>query len=228
MPFSLSPDDWQAIALTLKLSLIVTVLLLILCTPLALWLSHHKTRLSVFIQTIAALPLVLPPTVLGFYCLLLLSPTGFIGQYSTLFGLHSLAFSFAGIVFASCLYSLPFVLQPLINSFAMLDRSAIEAARTLQASPRDIFFSIVLPQSKLGIISAAILGFAHTMGEFGVILMVGGNINGETRVASLQMYEHVESLNFSQAHGLSLVLLGFSFIVLFIVYSLGQKQAVLK
>ena len=228
MPFSLSPDDWQSIILTLKLSLIVTCLLLLACTPLALWLSNNKSRLAVFVQTITALPLVLPPTVLGFYCLLILSPTGFIGQYSHWFGLQSLAFSFAGIVFASCLYSLPFVLQPLINSFSLLDTRAIEAARTLQASPSDVFFSIILPQSKLGFISAAILGFAHTMGEFGVILMVGGNIGGETRVASLQIYEHVESLNFAQAHSLSLVLLGFSFVVLFMVYSLGQKQAVFK
>ncbi len=226
MPFSLSAEDWQAIALTLKLSCIVTLILLMLCTPLALWLSHNKSRLAVLVQTLSALPLVLPPTVLGFYCLLLLSPTGIIGQYSHYFDLHSFAFSFAGIVFASCLYSLPFVLQPLINTFSLLNQRTLETASTLQASPFDVFISIILPQSKLGFISAAILGFAHTMGEFGVILMVGGNIKGDTRVASLQIYEHVESLNFAQAHGVSFVLLVLSFVVLFCMYSLGHKQSV--
>lgn len=228
MNFSLSPNDWQSLFLTMKLALLVTIILLIICTPLALWLNHRKGKLSVLIQTLAALPLVLPPTVLGFYCLLLLSPTGFIGQFSHHFGLYSFAFSFAGIVFASCLYSLPFVLQPLLNSFSLLDRRQIEAASTLQASPKDIFLSIILPQSKLGFISASILGFAHTLGEFGVILMVGGNIPGETRVASIQIYDHVESLAFTRAHSLSLLLLVFSFVVLFFVYSLGQKQAVLR
>ena len=228
MPLSLTADDWQAIMLTLKLSLVVTVILLVLCTPLALWLNKQHSKLATIIQTIAALPLVLPPTVLGFYCLLWLSPDGWLGQYSAWFGLHSLAFSFTGIVFASCLYSLPFVLQPLCHSFAMLDKQAIAAARTLKASPIDVFLNIIIPQSRRGFISAGILGFAHTMGEFGVILMVGGNIQGQTRVASLQIYEHVESLNFSQAHGLSMTLLGFSFIILLIVYSLGQKQAVIR
>jgi len=216
----LSPEDWQAIWLTVKLASITTVLLFLFCTPLAWLLANKNNRCSALIQTISSLPLVLPPTVIGFYCLIAFSPTGLIGQFTQSLGIQSLAFSFSGIVIASCFYSLPFVLQPLQNSFQLLDRRAIEAAQTLQAKPFDIFFSIILPQCKQGFISAGVLGFAHTVGEFGVILMVGGNIPGQTRVASVQIYDHVESLAFSEAHQLSLLLLAFSFIVLFALYSL--------
>ncbi|NRB40636.1 MAG: molybdate ABC transporter permease subunit [Pseudomonadales bacterium] len=219
----LSQEDLQAIWLTLKLASLVTVLLLIIATPIAWWLSQTHSPLKPFISAIVALPLVLPPTVLGFYLLLVMGPEGFIGQITNSLGLGLLPFTFAGLVFASLFYSLPFVVQPIQNAMLAMGKRPLEVAATLRASPIDQFFNVVLPLCKPGFISAAILGFAHTVGEFGVILMIGGNIPGETRVASVQIYDHVESLNYANAHALSLVLLVFSFIVLSAVYSLNRN-----
>ena len=211
----LSPGDIQALLITLQLAAVTTLLLLVFGTPLAWWLARTRSRLSFLLEAIVALPLVLPPTVLGFYLLLFLGPQGPAGWL----GLRTFAFSFTGLVIGSLVYSLPFVVQPLQNSFAAIDESALEAAATLGASPIDRFLSIALPLSKPGFITATALGFAHTVGEFGVVLMIGGSIPGETRVASIAIFDHVEGLNYSDAHVLAAVLLAFSFAILAIVYA---------
>ena len=221
---SLSQQDWQAIIVTLKLATVTTLCLLLIGLPLAWRLAQARSGWKTWAQSIIALPLVLPPTVLGFYCLLLLSPDGLIGQLASQLGVQSLAFSFGGIVFASCIYSLPFVVQPLINHFENIEPQIIETAMTLGASRLDIMYSIILPQSRRAILSAGVLGFAHTLGEFGVILMVGGKIPGETRVVSMQIYEHVESLAYPQAHSLSLILLISALITLLLLYSFDQQR----
>ena len=223
----LTESDLQAIGLTLKVATLTTVILLILGTPLAWWLT--RTR-SVFRKPIAALvsmPLVLPPSVLGFYLLMLMGPRGPVGQWTQALGLGVLTFSFTGLVVASVIYSLPFMVQPIQNAMASLGERPLEAAASLRASPLDTFFSVVLPLCKPGLVTGAIMSFAHTVGEFGVVLMVGGNIAGETRVISVQIYDHVEALEYADAHRLAAVMLGFSFVVLLALqaYNSRPKEA---
>lgn len=217
----LSPQDMEALWLTLKLASVVTLLLLIISTPLALWLSRTDSRWRGVVHAIIALPLVLPPTVLGFYLLIAFSPDHMIGRFTEAAGLGTLAFSFTGLVIASLIYSLPFVVQPLTNAFRAIGPRPAEVAATLGAGKWNTFRHITLPLARPGFITAAVLGFAHTIGEFGVVLMIGGNIRGETRVASVQIYDHVEALAYPQAHTLSAILLLFSFAVLLIIY--GRK-----
>jgi molybdate transport system permease protein len=216
--------DLQPIIITLKLASITTLILLLICTPLAWRLSRCNSWFKTPIEAIIAMPLVLPPTVLGFYLLLTLSPQSWFGQFWFWLTGSQLSFSFAGLVIGSVLYSLPFVMQPLQNTFEQLDNNLLEAASTLRASPWDQFKSIVVPLSKRGFVTAATLGFAHTVGEFGVVLMIGGNIPGKTQVVSMAIYDHVETLEYAQAHILSALLLAFSFITLLIVYYLNYKQ----
>lgn len=222
---ALSAEDLTAIWLTLKLASLVTLILLLVCTPAAWWLARTQSLWKAPINAIVAMPLVLPPSVLGFYLLIMLGPQGQIGQLLQQLGISSLPFSFTGLVVASLLYSLPFVMQPLQNAFANIPKARLDAAATLGASPLDAFFSVVLPLAKPGFLSATVLGFAHTVGEFGVVLMIGGNIPGETKVISVQIYDHVEALQYEQAHSLSLLMLGFAFVVLCLLYLLQRKQA---
>lgn len=216
---SLSASDIEALLLTFRLALTVTIILLIIGTPIAWCLARTNAWWKAPISALIAMPLVLPPTVIGFYLLLALGPNGPIGQLTTSLGLGILPFTFSGLVIASIIYSLPFVVQPILNAMQSINRQQLEAATTLGAGSIDRFFHIVIPQSLPGIFTAAILGFAHTVGEFGVILMIGGNIPGETRVASIQIYDHVETIAYDNAHGLSLTLLIFSFVILLVLYS---------
>ncbi|WP_191602503.1 molybdate ABC transporter permease subunit [Marinomonas algicola] len=216
---TLTPTDWATIALTLRLACIVTLLLLLVGIPLAWWLARTHSFLKGPISALVALPLILPPTVIGFYLLLLLGPNGPVGKLMQQLGLDLLPFTFEGLVVASLIYSLPFVVQPIQNAFESIGIRPLEVAATLRASPWERFFYIALPLAKPGILTAAVLGFAHTIGEFGIVLMIGGNIPEETRVISLQIYDHVETLNYSQAHYLSGIMLLFSFVVLLILYS---------
>lgn len=213
------PDDRTALWLTLQVASLTTVLLLVLGTPLAWWLARTESRWKGVCNAVVALPLVLPPTVLGFYLLVVLGPNGPVGGLMASLGLSPLPFTFGGLVVASVLYSLPFVVQPLQTAFSAIGEQTLEAAATLRAGPLDTFFSIVLPLARPGFLTAAILGFAHTVGEFGVVLMIGGNIPGKTRVASVQIYNHVEALEYPEAHGLAGALLAFAFTVLLILYS---------
>ena len=215
-----SESDLAAIALTLKLAATVSVLLLMISTPLAWWLTGARSAFKNIVAALVALPLVLPPSVLGFYMLIAMGPEGPLGRLSASLGLGGLAFSFEGLVLASLLYSLPFAVQPLHLAFDAIDRRYLEAAAALRASPLDIFFNVVMPLAKPGFLSAAVLTFAHTVGEFGVVLMIGGNIAGETQVLSVQLYEHVETLNYGRAHVLAATLIIFSFAMLLAVYSL--------
>ena len=215
----ISPQDLAALWLTLKLAAVTTVVLLILSTPLALWLARTKSRFKLAIESVVALPLVLPPTVLGFYLLLLLGSQGPIQAL----GGPALAFTFTGLVIGSVFYSLPFVVQPLQNAFAGIDRGTLEAAACLRAGPWDRFCSIVLPLSQRGFLTAITLGFAHTLGEFGVVLMIGGNIPGETQVVSIAIYDHVEAVDYASAHVLSGLLLALSFLMLFALYTLNGR-----
>jgi len=212
-------SDLGPLWLSLALAGITTLLLLLLGTPLAWWLSCTRSRFKPAIEALTALPLVLPPTVLGFYFLILLGPAAPIGAFWVSMTGEALTFSFSGLVVASIFYSLPFMVQPLQNAFESVGRDPLEAAATLRASPLDTFFSVVAPLASRGFVAAAVLTFAHTIGEFGVVLMVGGNIPGETRVLSIAIYEHVETLNYGEAHILSAGLLLFSFTVLFFVYT---------
>lgn len=214
----MTAQDIDAIWVTVRLALLSTLVLLVLGTPLAWWLAGARTRFRTLVETLVALPLVLPPTVLGFYLLLALSPSGWIGGFWHKLTGSGLAFTFTGLVIGSVLYSMPFVVQPLQNAFAAISPRTLEAASTLRASPIDRFFSIALPLARPGLITAATLGFAHTLGEFGVVLMIGGNIPGETQVLSIAIYDHVESLQYERAHLLSAGLLLFSFLILFLVY----------
>jgi len=220
-------DDLQAIWLTVKLATITTMLLLLLGTPLAWWLSRTRSRLAGFVNVLVAMPLVLPPTVIGFYMLLLMGPHGMVGQLTQALGIGLLPFTFAGLVVASVLYSLPFVVQPLQNAFEAIDRNLLEVASTLRASPFDGFCSVVLPLARPGYVTAAILGFAHTVGEFGVVLMLGGNIPGATQVLSVQIYNHVEAMHYANAHWLAGGMLLFSFVVLTFLYG-TRKPAVFR
>ncbi len=215
--------DWQPVWITLKLAATTVILLLIVGTPVAWWLAHTQKRWRVLIEAVVALPLVLPPTVLGFYLLIALGTNGMIGGWFQKVTGDSLAFSFTGLVIASALYSLPFVVQPLQGAFEAVGRAPLEAASTLRASPLDAFLTVASPLALRGYITAIVLGFAHTLGEFGVVLMVGGNIPGETRVISIAIYDHVESLEYTQAHMLSAGLLAFSFLVLVTVYALNRR-----
>ncbi len=215
----LTSTDIDTLLLTCNVAGLSTLCLLLLGTPLAWWLTRTSSKYKALIETIIALPLVLPPTVLGFYLLVILGKNGPVGQLTTQLGLGTLPFTFAGLVVSSCIYSLPFVVQPLQSAFIAIGSKPLEAAATLRASPLETFFSVVMPLSKSGFLSATVLGFAHTVGEFGVVLMVGGNIPGETRVVSLQIYNHVEALEYTQAHWLAGSLLFFSFCVLGILYS---------
>ena len=210
--------EFTAVWLTLQLAATTTLLLLLLGTPLAWWLAHSRSRARPIVEAITSMPLVLPPTVIGFYLLLLFSPNNPLGDFwFTLTG-STLAFSFSGLVLASMLYSLPFMVQPLVNAFAAVDVRLREAAATLGATPGDTFRNLVLPLSKRGFVTACVLTFAHTIGEFGIVLMVGGNIPGETRVISIAIYEQVETLNYTQAHILSGGLLVLAFASLCTVY----------
>jgi molybdate transport system permease protein len=215
-------SDAIALLTTLRLATVTTLILLVLGTPIAWWLSFSKARFKVVIEAIVALPLVLPPTVLGFYLLIGLGPQGpFAGILATV-GIKTLAFSFTGLVIGSVCYSLPFVVQPLQGAFEAMGRGPLEAAATLGAGPWDRFWSVALPQCRRGLVTAATLGFAHTVGEFGVVLMIGGNIPGETHVLSIAIYDHVEALEYGQAHLLSAGLLAFSFLLLATVYTINR------
>lgn len=215
----LNPADIDALWLTVQVASLATIILLIIGTPLAWWLVRTEFRWKSVCNALVALPLVLPPSVLGFYLLVLMGPSGLVGRLTTAIGLGTLPFTFGGLVIASVLYSLPFVVQPLQTAFTAIGDKPLEAAATLRASPLDTFFTVVLPLSRSGFLSAAILGFTHTVGEFGVVLMVGGNIPEKTRVVSVQIYNHVEAMEYGEAHGLAGGLLVFSFLVLLLLYS---------
>ena len=215
----LSDSDLQALWLTVQLAGIVTIILLLIGTPIAWWLARNKTWWKGPIGAVVALPLVLPPSVLGFYLLLAMGPHGPIGHLTQALGLGRLPFTFWGLVVASAFYSLPFMVQPLQNAFEAIGDRPLEVAATLRASPLDAFFTIAVPLARPGFLTASILTFAHTVGEFGVILMIGGNIPGITRVASVQIYDHVEAMEYADAHRLSAVMLIFSFLVLLALYS---------
>jgi len=218
--------DLGPLWLSLALASVTTVILLFIGTPLAWWLSGTQSRLRPVIEAVTALPLVLPPTVLGFYILIALGPASPVGGFWLQVTGEAVTFSFSGLVIASVVYSLPFMVQPLQNAFAAVGRGPVEAAATLRANPLDAFFSVVAPLSARGFVTAAVLTFAHTIGEFGVVLMVGGNIPGETRVISIAIYEHVETLNYSEAHILSAGLIAFAFAVLLLVYSIRRGNQV--
>ena len=220
----LQQTDLQAFFLTLQLAGYSTVILLLAGTPLAWWLATTRNSLRALVETLVALPLVLPPTVLGFYLLVALSPDGVIGAPLQRLGLPGLAFTFPGLVVGSVIYSLPFVVQPLRNAFAGMGNRPLEVAATLGAGPLRSFVSVVLPLSRLGYLSAAVLGFAHTLGEFGVVLMIGGNIPGRTQVVSIAIYEHVEALSYGEAHVLAALLLGLSFVVLLLVNLINRRS----
>ena len=222
----LTPADLDTLLLTFKVASIATLLMLLLGTPLAWWLARTCSAWKGLINAVVALPLVLPPTVLGFYLLVLMGPSGAIGEFTNWLGLGTLPFTFAGLVIASVLYSMPFVVQPLQAAFTTIGEQPLEAAATLRAGPLDTFFSVVVPLAKPGFLTAAILGFTHTVGEFGVVLMVGGNIPDKTRVVSVQIYNHVEALEYSEAHWLAGVLLVFSFSVLLVLYTVLKTQPV--
>jgi molybdate transport system permease protein len=219
----LTTDDFSALGVTLRLAATSTFILLVLGTPLAWWMAHSRWRYKFLLEAIIALPLVLPPTVLGFYLLIALSPQGPVGALMQGLGGNPLAFSFNGLVIGSVIYSMPFVVQPLQDAFSSIGRRPLEVAATLGATPIDRFFSVVLPLARSGFITATVLGFAHTVGEFGVVLMIGGNIPGETQVLSIAIYDHVESLEYSHAHWLSGGLLLMSFLLLIAVYSLKGR-----
>jgi molybdate transport system permease protein len=218
-------NDFTAIWLTAKLAGITTLALMVLATPLAWWLAHSQHRLKPAVEAITAIPLVMPPTVLGFYLLILFSPDNVLGSLWVELTGRTLAFSFTGLVVASLVYSLPFMVQPLTAAFAQIGRQPLETAATLGAKPWDAWRSTVLPMARSGYLTAAVLTFAHTVGEFGIVLMVGGNLAGETRVISIVIYESVETLNYGQAHALSAGLLVFSFSVLLCVYYSNRQLA---
>lgn len=218
--------DLTPVWLTLKLAGVTTLLLLLLGTPVAWWLARTRSKLKIPIEALTALPLVLPPTVLGFYLLILMSPTSTLGRFWVTLTGDSLTFSFTGLVVASVIYSLPFMVQPLASAFDSIGRAPLEAAASLRAPPLDTFFSVVVPLSARGFLTAIVLTFVHTIGEFGVVLMVGGNIPGETRVISIAIYEQVETLNYQDAHILSVGLVVFALVALLVTYSLGGRRHV--
>ncbi len=221
----LTSEDLAAILLTLQLASVTTVLLLFLATPIAWWLAHTQSGWRAPIAALVALPLVLPPTVLGFYLLIALGPLGPVGQFTQWAGWGSLAFSFSGLVLGSMIYSLPFAVQPLVNAFEAMGSRPMEVAATLRANKLDAFFTVAIPLAKPGFVMAAMLSFAHTVGEFGVVLMIGGNIPDKTRVVSTQIYGHVEAMEYAQAHGLAGAMLVFSFVVLLVLSWKSRRTA---
>ncbi|OGU24166.1 MAG: molybdenum ABC transporter permease subunit [Hydrogenophilales bacterium RIFOXYD1_FULL_62_11] len=217
----LSDTDWSAIRLTFELASVTTLLLLVIGTPIAWWLARTRSAWKGAIGAVVALPIVLPPTVIGFYLLVAMGPNGPVGQLTQSLGLGVLPFTFAGLVVASVFYSLPFVVQPIQNAFEAIGERPLEVAATLRASPFDTFYSVVLPLARPGYLTATVLGFAHTVGEFGVVLMIGGNIPDKTRVVSVQIYDHVEAMEYAQAHWLAAGMVAFSFVVLLVLYTLN-------
>jgi molybdate transport system permease protein len=224
MNSAITPEAWQAIALTLKLATLTTALLLLIATPLAWWLSQTRSPWRTPISALVMLPLVLPPTVLGFYMLVLLGPHGWVGQLTQAVGLGVLSFSFTGLLIGSIVFSLPFAVQPIQYAFEAMGTRPMEVAATLRASPLDAFFAVALPLAKPGLLTATVLSFAHTVGEFGVVLMIGGNIPGQTRVVSTQLYGHVEAMEYAQAHWLAAGMLVFSFAVLVALARLKKRS----
>ncbi len=222
MPF-LSPEDWSAIRLTLELAGTTTLLLLVLCTPIAWWLAHTPSRWRGPVGAVVALPLVLPPTVIGFYLLVLMGPNGPVGRLTESLGWGRLPFTFWGLVVGSIVYSLPFAVHPLQRAFEALGNRPLEVAATLGAGRLDCFLTVVLPLARPGFMTAAVVSFAHTVGEFGVVLMLGGNIPGKTRVVSVQIYDHVEAMEYAQAHWLAGGMVAFAFIVLMALHWLQPK-----
>jgi len=220
----LSDADWGAIRLTLELASVTTALLLVIGTPIAWWLARTRSAWKGAVGAVVALPIVLPPTVIGFYLLVAMGPEGPVGRLTQSMGLGVLPFTFSGLVVASVFYSLPFVVQPIQNAFEAIGERPLEAAATLRASPLDTFFSVVLPLARPGYLTATVLGFAHTVGEFGVVLMIGGNIPDKTRVVSVQIYDHVEAMDYAQAHWLAAGMVAFSFVVLLALYTLNPSR----
>jgi molybdate transport system permease protein len=223
MNSTLTPQAWQAITLTLQLATLTSGLLLLIATPLAWWLSQTQSRWRTAIGALVMLPLVLPPTVLGFYILVILGPQGWVGQLTQSIGLGVLSFSFTGLVMGSIIFSLPFAVQPIQYAFEAMGKRPMEVAATLRARPIDAFFSVALPLAKPGLLTATVLSFAHTVGEFGVVLMIGGNIPGKTQVVSTQIYGHVEAMEYAQAHWLAAGMVVFSFLVLIALARLKKR-----
>jgi molybdate transport system permease protein len=224
MTSPITPDAWQAIGLTLKLAALTTIILLLVATPIAWWLSQTRSKWRASISAMVTLPLVLPPTVLGFYLLVLLGPQGWVGMLTQSLGLGLMSFSFSGILIGSIVFSLPFAVQPIQYAFEAIGRRPLEVAATLRAKPLDSFFTVALPLAKPGLLTATVLTFAHTVGEFGVVLMIGGNIPGQTRVVSTQIFGHVEAMEYTQAHWLAAGMVVFSFAVL-LCLSLLKKRS---
>ncbi len=224
MTSPITPDAWQAIGLTLKLAALTTIILLLVATPIAWWLSQTRSKWRAPINAMVTLPLVLPPTVLGFYLLVLLGPQGWVGMLTQTLGLGLISFSFSGILIGSIVFSLPFAVQPIQYAFEAIGRRPLEVAATLRATPLDAFFTVALPLAKPGLLTATVLTFAHTVGEFGVVLMIGGNIPGQTRVVSTQIFGHVEAMEYTQAHWLAAGMVIFSFAVL-LCLSLLKKRS---
>ncbi len=224
----ISQADISALVVTLKLAAVTTAILLALALPLSWWLARTRSRWRHVVESVVALPLVLPPTVLGFYLLVLLAPDGPVGRLTTALGLGTLAFSFSGLVIGSCLYSLPFAVQPMRDAFASVPARQLEAAAMLRAGPWDAFLTVALPQARAGILTALVLTFAHTIGEFGVVLMIGGNIPGRTQVLSIAIYDHVEALDYANAHVLAAGLLVFSFLLLLAIHLINGRARLLR
>ena len=224
----LNEYDLVALLVTIKLASITTVILILVGTPIAWWLSQTRFKFKAVIEAIIALPLILPPTVLGFYLLMTLGTNGPIGNFLESLGGSSIAFTFTGLVVGSVIYSLPFVVQPLQNSFGSIGKQPMEVASTLGASNLDRFFTVAVPLARSGFITASVLGFAHTVGEFGVVLMIGGNIPGETGVLSIAIYDHVEAMEYGQAHILAGGLLVLSFVMLLVVYTFNRRFSIMR
>jgi molybdate transport system permease protein len=224
MTSPITPDAWQAIGLTLKLAALTTIILLLVATPIAWWLSQTRSKWRAPISAMVTLPLVLPPTVLGFYLLVLLGPQGWVGMLTQGLGLGLMSFSFSGILIGSIVFSLPFAVQPIQYAFEAIGRRPLEVAATLRATPLDAFFTVALPLAKPGLLTATVLTFAHTVGEFGVVLMIGGNIPGQTRVVSTQIFGHVEAMEYTQAHWLAAGMVIFSFAVLLCLSLLKSRS----
>ena len=223
MTWILTPEEWQSIVLTLKLAAYTSGILLVLSFPLAWWLAFSHSRWVEWVAAVVALPLVLPPAVLGFYLLISLGPYGWVGQTLQGWGFEHLAFSFEGILVGSILYSLPFAVQPLRDALTMMPKTPIQAAATLGAGSVDRFFTVILPLIRGGVLSALVIAFAHTLGEFGVVIMLGGSIPGETKVVSIAIYDYTQEMNYEAAHRLSAVLLGLSFVILAVFYWLNRR-----
>ena len=219
----MTPEAWQAIVLTLKLASLTTVLLLVLATPLAWWLGHTASRWRAPVSALATLPLVLPPSVLGFYLLVALGPQGPLGQFTQAMGWGVLSFTFTGLLIGSVIFSLPFAVQPIQNAFTAMGHRPMEVAATLRASPLDAFFTVALPQARAGLFTAAVLSFSHTVGEFGVVLMIGGDIPGETRVVATQIFGYVEAMQYEAAHRLAALMVAFSFVMLVALTRLRRR-----